>query len=83
MAVEKKEIEYAKELGDVMVLVVELVKDIKAGKDVGAITSENLPHLINAIQGADQIPAEAKASREVALQTMGLHTGELAGVLIS
>lgn len=81
MAIQKKEIEYAKELDDVMVLVVELVKDIKAKKDVAALAAENLPNLMNAIGGLDQIGDEFK-NKPVLLSTIGYRTGELGGALI-
>ncbi len=82
MAVQKKEVEYSKEIDDVLVLVVELVKDIKAKKGAAELASENLVHLMDAVAGADQIPAEAKASLPVALQTAGYRSGELAAALI-
>lgn len=83
MAIEKKEVEYTKELDDAMVLIVELIKDIKAGKEPGMIAAENLPNLMSAIGGADQIGGEVSASMSVALQTVGYRTGELAAALIA
>jgi hypothetical protein len=81
MAIETKQIEYAKETGDVMVAVIELVKDIKAGKSLAELGAENLTNLIAAVSGADQIPAEA-THRAAILQTIGLHTGQLADALL-
>lgn len=83
MAIQKKEVEYAKEIGDVMVLIVELVKDVKAKKAMSELMSENLPHLINAIGGVDQVPAEIAEHKVVALQTVGLHIGELAAAILA
>ena len=83
MAIVNKEIKIASELSDVLVLVEELIVDVKAGKDIGAIVSENLPLLIAAIGGADQIPVELKADMKVALETVGLHVGSLAAALLA
>jgi predicted ArsR family transcriptional regulator len=79
--IEKKEIEFSKELDDVLVLVIELVKDIKAKKSVAQIGAENIPNLMAAIGNVDQIPAEAK-NKVVTLQTIGYRTGELAAALV-
>lgn len=76
MGKEKKEIEFNKETDDVMVLVIELVKDIKAKKPLAQLGAENLANLMTAIQGVDQIPAEAK-DKLVEMQTVGYRMGEL------
>ncbi len=83
MAIVKKEIDYAKELGDCMVLVVELVKDIKAKKSLSEIAGENLANLIAAIDGIDGASAEMKDHKEAAIATLGFHVGELAGALMA
>ncbi len=82
MPIQKKEVEYAKEIDDVLALVVELVKDIKAKKSAGELAAENLENLIQAVAGAEQIPAEAKASLSVTLQTAGSRVGELVAALV-
>jgi len=38
----------------------DLVEDIRAGKTVAQITTENLPNLIKAIEGYDQLADEIK-----------------------
>lgn len=81
MAKEKKEIEYSKETDDVLVAIVELVKDVRAKKPISQLAGENLQNLINAVGGADQIPDEEK-DRKVFLQTIGYRTGELADALL-
>lgn len=83
MAIEQKQVEYAKEVDDVLVLLVELVKDVKAKKDLGAIAAENLPNLMAAITGADQVGAEVQANKAVVLQTVGHRLGDLASVFVS
>ena len=82
MAIEKRECEVAKEVDDVAKLLVDLVNDLKAGKDVAAITSENLPGLISAIDGANQMGEEISANRKVALSTIGARLGELADAIL-
>ncbi len=76
MAIEKKEIEFVKELDDVLVLLIELAQDIKAGKPATQIAVENLPNLMNAIGSADQIPEELKSGK-VAAETVGFRLGDL------
>ena len=49
-----------KECEDVRKFLIELVEDIKAKKDVAVIAAENLPNLMAAVQGYDQLGAEAK-----------------------
>lgn len=77
----KKEVLYAKETGELMTLLIELVKDLKAKKDVSALAAENLPLLIAAMDGMDKIPEEAK-DKHVMLSTVGMHVGELAAVFL-
>ncbi len=79
--IEKKEIEYSKEIDDVAVLLVELVKDIKAKKPTVQIGTENLPLLMAAIGGIDGALKEGE-NKKVALQTIGYRSGELAAALV-
>lgn len=58
----KKEINVPKELNDVGVFVVELIKDIKAKKGVTLIIGENLTNLMTAVEGFDKLGAEAKSA---------------------
>jgi phosphoglycerate dehydrogenase-like enzyme len=78
----KKEVEYAKEIDDVMVMIIELVKDLKAKKGVAELAAENLPNLMNAMSGLDQLDEELAASKSVAMSTIGFRVGELAGELV-
>lgn len=61
MAIEKKEVEYAKEIDDVMVLVYEVVKVIKEKGNYAELVDE----LVAAVSGADQIKDELKDIRAV------------------
>lgn len=83
MAIQKKEVEFAKEIDDCLVLAVELVKDIKAGKPVAEIASHALPNLIGAINGIDGAKAELEANKAVVMSTVGSRMGELAGALLA
>ena len=77
-----KEVQYAKEIDDCMVLVVELLRDIKAKKGAAEIAGENLQNLINAMAGMDGIKDELHNPQVVA-QTVGYRTGELVAVFIA
>jgi hypothetical protein len=54
----KVEIEVGKETKEIIDFVSDLIKDIKAGKDMAAIAAENLPGLISAVGGFQELPAE-------------------------
>ena len=82
MGIEQKELKYAKEIGDVMVLAVELIKDLKAKKDMASVAAENLPLLMAAVDKADQIDDEVAADKDAVLATVGYHVGELAGAFL-
>lgn len=82
MAIEKKEVDIAKEVDDVGRLLVELVADIRAKKSVTEIAGENIQNLIDAINGIDQVDDEIKANRKVVMATIGARTGELADAII-
>lgn len=83
MAIQKKEVEFAKELDDAMFLIVELVKDIKAGKEMTVIAAENLPNLINAVSGAEQIGEEVSTSMSVAVQTVTFRVADLVAAFVA
>lgn len=70
-----------KELNDVRILIVELVKDLKAGKDFTAISAENLGNLMTALQGVDVIPDEVKGPGVAHL--VGLLAGDLGEVFLA
>lgn len=78
MAIEKKEIEYAKEIGDVAKLINHLIATIKAKGDYMAV----IPSLIEAVNGVDQVDDEFAVNRKAALATVGYHSGEMIDVLL-
>lgn len=56
----KKELEVPKELNEVATLIVSLVEDIVAKKDLALVAAENLPLLMTAIQGFEAMQEELK-----------------------
>ena len=56
----KKELEVPKELNEVATLIVSLVEDIVAKKDLAVVAAENLPLLMTAIQGFEAMQEELK-----------------------
>lgn len=82
MAIEQKQIDYAKELDDVLVLLVDLLKEIKAGKSVAQIATDELQDLFTAVAGVSDIPSEFATSREVALQTAFYRTASIVDTLL-
>jgi hypothetical protein len=82
MAIEKKEVLYAKELSDVMDLLVGLVDDIKQKKSISEIGAENLPLLMAAVDGLGALDDEFLGDRKVALETIGSKLGDLVDVFL-
>lgn len=82
MAIETKQIEYAKEIDDATKLLVELVADLRAKKSISEIAAENIPNLLAALDGIDQVDDEFEENRKVALATVGYRAGELTDALL-
>lgn len=76
MSIQKKEVEYCKEADDVMVLMVNLMKGLKAKKPIAQLGAEELQDLMNAMNGMDGIPEEAK-SKKIMMETVGYRLGDL------
>lgn len=70
-----------KEAKEVKDLLLTLVKDIKAKKSVSEITSDCFPKLVTAIEGFDQLSAEAKAPQIAVLA--GLLGGQVGEILLT
>lgn len=51
-----------KDSKEIVDAVVEIIKDIKAKKDIAAIATENLPGLMSAVNGYENLGAEAKSN---------------------
>lgn len=82
MAIEKKEYDCAKEVDDVLALVVSIVEDIKAKKSATDIATGNLAGLMDAISGADKALDEHAANPGAVYATVGVRVGELVGALL-
>ncbi|MGB1290515.1 MAG: hypothetical protein ACPG5Z_00185 [Pseudoalteromonas sp.] len=80
--IESKSVEFAKEIDDIMLLVIQVVKDLKEGKDVSELVSSNLGGLLAAIEGADQADDEYKENLAAAMATVGYRAGELGAALL-
>lgn len=77
MAIQDIQVKRAKEVDDVAKLLVDLVYDLRAKKDVSALMAENVAGLMAALADVDQVDDELRANRQVALATLGARLGEL------
>jgi len=82
MAIEKKQIEFAKELDDALLLLIQVVKDAKSGKSPAEIASGSLPAFLAAVQGIDQVDDEMTANPAAFFSTIGYRGGELAAAFL-
>lgn len=81
MAIEKKEIDFAKELGDVMALLTEIVKHFKAGKKPAELP-ELLDELVTAVTGIDQLDDELKENQKAAIATVLLGANDIVDIFL-
>lgn len=77
----KQEVLCPKELFEVKVAIVELMKDVMAKKELNLIIGENLPLLMQAFQGFESMGEEVKS--EHAPMVASLLAGEIAGILLA
>lgn len=82
MPILKREVDYAKEIDDVPVLLIGIVKDVKAGKPAAEVLLNAIPKLSDALSALDQADDEFKLNRKAALQTVLFRAGELVDVLL-
>lgn len=82
VGIQKREVEYTKEIDDVAVLLVNIVKAARAKKSAGEIAAGEVQDLLNALQNVDDVDDELKANRKVALQTIGYRSGELTDAIL-
>lgn len=80
--IEKKELDIAKEADDVMLALIHVIKELKAGQDVMSVASSSLPKLIDAVSGVDQLDDEWKENRAALIGTAAYRLGELVDSLI-
>jgi hypothetical protein len=77
----KVEVEVSKDLSEVGTLLVGLIADLKAKKELSLVLAENLPALMTAIEGFDQALVEAKDAKAT-VKYVGVLAGQLAEVLM-
>lgn len=77
----KQEVLCPKELHEVKVAIVELLKDVMAKKEMNLIIGENLPLLMQAFQGFEVMGDEVKSDH--APMVAALLAGEIAQVLLA
>lgn len=78
MAIVKKEIDYAKEIGDVGAALEELVRVIKDK----APWNEAMDEVVAAIEGVSDIDDELEADPDAAYRTMGYHSAGMVNKLL-
>jgi hypothetical protein len=82
MAVEMKEMKYAKELGDVWELLYKAVEMVAVEKKGASEMAMLLPELVEAINGADQIDNEMKEDLEAVMSTCGMGAMKIAAMFL-
>lgn len=70
-----------KELNEVRTALVGLIADIKAGKDIATIATENLGALVAAVGGADQLDDEVKEALKESITCIALMGSDIVGML--
>lgn len=78
----KVEVQVPKELNDVRLAIVQLIKDVKAGHNASQILA-NLGLFLEAINGLANIPAEVKAELQGSLELAGLFAADVVGALLA
>jgi hypothetical protein len=79
--IQQKQIDFCKEFDDCLALVVNILKAMKAKKPVAEIAASELPDLMNALSGLDQIGDELK-NKKVMLETIGLRIADIVDALV-
>lgn len=78
----KIELQVPKELNDVRVALVQLVKDVRAGHSVAQILA-NLGIFLEAVNGIAQIPEEIKTELQGSLEVGALFASDVIGALLT
>lgn len=76
----KVELEIPKEMSEIKFFLVELLKDIKAKKDVTQLIGENITNLVAAVDGFEKLDDEVKDPSIYAFG--GILAGEIVEVLV-
>jgi hypothetical protein len=78
----KIELQVPKELNDVRVALVQLVKDVRAGHSVAQILA-NLGVFLEAVNGISEIPDEVKNELQGSLEVGALFASDVIGALLT
>lgn len=76
--IENQTIRYAKELGDIFMLVEEIIKIRRQGRPL----SDAFDEVTSALLGSDQLDDEWNEDREAFLQTIGFHFGRISAIFL-
>lgn len=82
MSIQDVQVKQSKAIADAGDLLVKLLVDIKAKKDMGAIVSDVLQPLVAVVGEVGDFKADLDADRKSALSTLGSKMGELADALL-
>ncbi len=78
----KVEVQVPKELNDVRLAIVQLIKDVKAGKNASQILA-NLGLFLEAVNGIANIPMEVQTELQGSLELAGLFAADVVGALLT
>ena len=78
----EKQVKVAKEVDDVMILIVKLVQEIKASKDIAKIAANCLPDLLVAIDGISDVTQEWAEDKGAVISTVLSGASGIANVLL-
>lgn len=81
--IETRQVQYAKELDEAMSAVIGIIKDVRSGKNVLEIITGNIPALIAAVGGLEQVQGELSQNFQVASETIGYRLGDLTSALLN
>lgn len=82
MAIIQVQKDVAKEVDEVLALMVGLVKDVKAKKPLAEIAAGQLVPLMSALEGIDKLDDEIKENRAAVMATVGAKMGDLLDAIL-
>lgn len=80
MAISQRTVNYVEEVDALMVLLVTILKEVKAGKTVAEIGTELLPQLISVLAGISKLKDEL-VNKKVLEETIGYRLGDIVSLL--
>lgn len=82
MGIETKQVQIAKETDDILMLLIKIAGDAKAGMPALEIAAGSLQEFIKAVDGSQDIDDEIKEDVEAVLETVGRGLGKLAAIFL-